>query len=291
MISLAPFTDSRASLTGLPAVCFAKSSIIALLLQVQGPNARGRRWVLWGMGGVIYAVTVLQICLSAFQCTTVAKLWNPTLEGECPNLKVAGEWSKFQGAVGAATDVALALWPITIVWSLKTSMKVKVGFCLLMAVGILPAIAVIMRMVLLPKISGGDDPTYDFTEFLYWAVSELWAVVILSSIPPLRPLFLRVFYNIKSSTGSHGGSKITTNRDGTKVNGGQSMALRTVQEAGEKKEGITITTKTRALGIHDLEEGDGGSEDGVLMGDSLREIRVDREFTVEGDEGDRRRIY
>ncbi|KAF4552951.1 Hypothetical protein D9617_8g049640 [Elsinoe fawcettii] len=270
--------------TGLPAVCLAKSSIIALLLQVQGPNAKKRNWALWGMGAFIYIVSIVQICLSVFECRPVAKLWNPTLEGYCPSKRVAGEFSKFQGAVGAVTDFALALWPITIVWHLKTSMKVKVGFCLLMAIGILPSIAVIVRIVLLPKISSGGDPTWDFTHFMYWAVSELWAVIILSSIPPLRPLFLRVFYGIKSSTGSYGNSRITTTKDGTKVNGGQSVALRTIEEAGKKGEGISTRTTTRVVDLEGGSEGDGGSEDGVLVGDSLREIRVEREYIVEEEE-------
>ncbi|PSK34052.1 hypothetical protein B9Z65_8378 [Elsinoe australis] len=268
---------------GLPAVVFAKYSIIALLLSVQGPNAKKRNWALWGIGAFMMVVTIIQICLSVFECKPVAKLWNPTLEGVCPAKRAAGEYSKFQGAVGATTDFILAVWPVSIVWHLKTSMKVKVGFCLLMAIGILPTIAVIVRIILLPKISGSADPTFDFTEFMYWAVSELWAVIILSSIPPLRPLFLRIFYGITSSKGgSYGNSKITTNKDGTKVNGGQSVALRTMEE-GNKKDGGIQTETTQVLNIED-----DSSEDGVLANDYVSNIRVDREYIVEEEEGESR---
>ncbi|PNS16265.1 Saccharolysin [Sphaceloma murrayae] len=254
---------------GLPAVVFAKYSIISLLLSVQGPTAKKRTWALWTMGAFMMIVAIVQICLSLFECKPIAKLWNPTIEGACPILKAAGEYSKFQGAVSAATDFALALWPVSIVWNLRTSMRVKVGFCLLMAIGILPSIAVVVRITLLPKISGSLDPTYDFTEFMFWAASELWAVIILSSIPPLRPLFLRVFYDIKSKSGSYGGSKITTIRDGTNANRGPSVALQTMEEGKSKNGGIQMTTK-RILNTRDDE-----SEVEVLMDDHAANIRFD----------------
>lgn len=102
----------------------------------------------------------------------------------------------------AAADFTLALWPISIVWNLQASRQVKVAFCLLMAIGILPSIAVILRIRSLPSIASSPDPTHQFGGFILWAATEVWLVIILGSIPPLRPLFLRVFYGIKQvSTG------------------------------------------------------------------------------------------
>lgn len=40
-------------------------------------------------------------------------------------------------ALHVAFDFILAIYPITIVWDLQTNFKLKVGFCILMAGGIM----------------------------------------------------------------------------------------------------------------------------------------------------------
>lgn len=62
-------------------------------------------------------------------------------------------------ATGGITDLILALWPISIVWNLQTALRVKVGFCLLMAVGIVPAAAAFVRIQLLTRLHTAKDPT------------------------------------------------------------------------------------------------------------------------------------
>lgn len=81
----------------LPAGVFAKFSIIALLLTIQGPNARKKSYVLYGIGALIAASSMVQMFLSLFQCEPIAKLWEPTLDGSCPRLKLAGSFSYYQG--------------------------------------------------------------------------------------------------------------------------------------------------------------------------------------------------
>ncbi|KAF2219515.1 hypothetical protein BDZ85DRAFT_43220 [Elsinoe ampelina] len=144
---------------GIVAVTFAKFAIIALILEVQGPNAKKRRYFLWGLGAWIAGTGVIQICLSLTQCKPIDKLWNPTLDGECPTQLVAARWSYFQGAIAVVSDFTLAFWPISIVWNLQTTFKVKLGFCALMAGGVLPAIASIVRTILLPTLIDSTDIT------------------------------------------------------------------------------------------------------------------------------------
>lgn len=57
------------------------------------------------------------------------------------------------------TDIFLALYPISIASNLQTSMRVKVGFCLLMMVGIVPGIASFIRFGLLHTIYNAKDFT------------------------------------------------------------------------------------------------------------------------------------
>ncbi|KAF2221194.1 hypothetical protein BDZ85DRAFT_284079 [Elsinoe ampelina] len=251
--------------TSLPAAIFAKYSIIALLLQIQGKTAKKRSIALYIMGALIGISATVQFFLSLFQCEPLSKLWFPYLDGSCPRLKLAGDWSYFQGALAALTDISLALWPISIVWNLQTSFRIKLGVCSLMAVGVIPTIGVILRMKMLPYIAHSDDLTYDFSHFMLWGTLELWLVIILSSLPPLRPLFLRVFYGIRSATGSYGrGTQAVTagatNRgthNGT-VNG--NVNEMSAMSAAKHKQGITV-------GTHHVVN-DGASDEESLVGSS-----------------------
>ncbi|KAF2219404.1 hypothetical protein BDZ85DRAFT_252642 [Elsinoe ampelina] len=195
-----------------------------------GPQAKKRATTLWIIGFLIASTSLIQIFLSMFQCTTVSRIWVLTDPGTCPLKVVSSRFSYFQGAVQAAGDFILALWPISIVWNLQASRKVKTAFCLLMAIGILPAIAVICRIVSLPSIFSSADPTYDFGGFMLWAVTEVWMVIILGSIPPLRPLFLRVFYGVHPHSSGNRASAPTHEM----VNGEQHESEKWTQESSNQ---------------------------------------------------------
>ncbi|KAF4548431.1 Hypothetical protein D9617_28g065370 [Elsinoe fawcettii] len=271
---------------GLVAVVFAKFAIIALILEVQGPNARKRRWFLWGLGAAIAVSGIIQICLSLTQCKPIDKLWNPTISGECPTQLVAANWSYFQGAIAVVSDFTLALWPISIVWNLQTTFKVKLGFCALMAGGILPAVASVVRTVLLPTLIESTDITYDFGLFMVWSATELWAVIILGSIPPLRPLFLRFFSKVhttvtsksRSALGAYGrGTKAGTN-NGT--NNGHGVPLQTVSRHGEQSEKKKLYTSAKPVGAMGRSMRD-GSEEELARETNGQGIYVSHEYAIE----------
>ncbi|KAF4556138.1 Hypothetical protein D9617_1g080130 [Elsinoe fawcettii] len=255
---------------GLPPSVFAKFSIIALLLDVQSPSEKKRAYILWGIGFLVASTTFIQIFLSLFQCTPVSRLWLLASEGTCPRNFMSGRFSYFQGSVQAAADFALALWPVTIVWNLQTSQRVKIAFCLLMAIGILPSIAVILRIVSLPSITSSKDPTYDFGKFMLWGVSEIWLVIILGSIPPLRPLFLRIFYGIHPNS-SGKGTSAPTREYGT---GAQSQSnLR----SGLRSQ---LTKNATEVNLHNLDNiSEDGSDSGLTPGPNG--IMVVNSFTVD----------
>ncbi|KAF4556658.1 Sucrase/ferredoxin-like protein 2 [Elsinoe fawcettii] len=172
---------------GLVAGIFAKLAIIALLLGVQPHSATKTRTMLWGLGILLAATNVTQIILTLNKCKPLAKLWNPTIEGVCPLVNVSAQFSYYQGGIHAFADIFLSLFPITIVWNLQASKKVKIGFCALMASGSIPSVAVITRTTLLKKLSTSKDITYDFGHFMLWATLELWTVVIINKMPTSPP--------------------------------------------------------------------------------------------------------
>ncbi|KAF2153936.1 hypothetical protein K461DRAFT_276996 [Myriangium duriaei CBS 260.36] len=192
---------------GLVATTFAKYSMIALMLQVQGPAAKKRRIALYALGVLFTIVNLIQIILSYLQCRPIEKLWNRAMPGQCNGGAIATNWSIFQGSVGAFADFVLALWPVGIAWNLQTTRRVKIMFCALMGVGMLPAIVSGYRVTHIPAPSTSKDITLEFGDFIVLCVVEFYAIVILTSIPVLRPLFLRIFYGIKTATGSKTGTR------------------------------------------------------------------------------------
>lgn len=144
---------------GLVATTFAKYSMIALMLQVQGPSATKRRIGLYALGFLFTSVNAIQIALSYQQCRPLDKLWNRLLPGQCNGGGLASDWSIFQGSVGAFADFVLAIWPISIAWNLQTTRRVKIMFCMLMGVGMLPAIVSGYRVTHIPAPSTSKDIT------------------------------------------------------------------------------------------------------------------------------------
>ncbi|KAF4554018.1 Hypothetical protein D9617_5g068940 [Elsinoe fawcettii] len=261
---------------GIVGGVFSKFAIIALLLEVQSPNAKKRRIMLWALGGILAVTGLTQILLSWLKCEPVAKLWNPTLPGVCPRAVQAANFSYYQGAINAFADIFLSLFPITIVWNLQANMRVKIGFCLLMAFGAIPSIAVIIRTTLLGKLATSKDITWDFGPFMIWASTELWTVIIIGSIPPLRPLFLRLFFKVSSqittSKDRTGGRTNNTGGDRT----GISMSKMKSSMLDNKKGGIS----THSRHVIDIESD--GSTENVLANDHLANgIMVKHDVEIE----------
>ncbi|KAF4550045.1 Hypothetical protein D9617_19g103500 [Elsinoe fawcettii] len=262
---------------GLVATTFAKFSVVSLLLQVQGPSAKKRKIALWAIAASFAVINLLQIVFSATQCTPAERLWYRFMEGSCPRGRLAGNWNYLQGSVGAFTDFVLAMWPISIAWNLQTSMRVKVGFCLLMAVGTLPAIASGLRTVKVPSLSKSTNPTKDLADFMLWAIVEFWSIVILTSVPVLRPLFLRVFYGIKNSTygaGTRGASRGGTARATAQEWSRGGTAISQV-ETGQGKKGI----QTLSMSVLDPSK-DGSEEELARHAGGFEGVYVTREYDV-----------
>ncbi|TKX25771.1 hypothetical protein C1H76_1917 [Elsinoe australis] len=257
-------------------------------------NAKKRQYLLWGFGVWDAACGVVQIVLSLTQCTPIERLWNPTVAGACPRQLHAGNWSYFQGAIAVVSDPILALWPISIVWNLQTTFKVKLGFCALMAGGVLPAVASVVRTVLLPTLITSKDITYDFGGFMVWSATELWAVIILGSIPPLRPLLTRFFSKVHTTVSSktrsalYGRGTHAGTQNGTAVQHGvplQSVFAKSQAEKEREKKVAVMSSRGVGGGL------DGGSEEDLTAAhrgaDDLRGIYVSHEYAIEM--GDRKK--
>ncbi|KAK0513982.1 hypothetical protein JMJ35_003704 [Cladonia borealis] len=90
-----------------------------------------------------------------------------------------------QSSWAAFSDFVLAIYPVLLLRNVKISTRAKIGLSLLMAGGVL-------------------NTTYALSYLVIWAWTEEWLVLILGSLPPLRPLFLLIFNASPATNGAVG---------------------------------------------------------------------------------------
>ncbi|KAF2151489.1 hypothetical protein K461DRAFT_174000 [Myriangium duriaei CBS 260.36] len=188
---------------GIVAVIFAKLAIVALLYQITTIVQTERKIFLLVMAGMTVIMNVLQIAISISQCVPYDYLWNRGIPGgSCPRLWLAQDFAYAHAAISAFFDLALAIYPITLVWKLQLDLGPKIGFCALMAGGVACAVGPIVRAVYLLSLDHPDDITYQLPFFQVWGLVEVWVVLIIASVPPLRPLFKRGIEETKNAVAS-----------------------------------------------------------------------------------------
>ena len=133
----------------------AKLAVCVLLLAVQGPAHQKKSYLLhvvWITNLLTWAVSTT---VTFLQCSPVEKLWDNSIPGNCNLLPVAIKLGTFIGGKrsnmhvhisapwltmllvwNSLSDAVLALYPAFIVWNLQASIKMKIGFCLLMSGGL-----------------------------------------------------------------------------------------------------------------------------------------------------------
>lgn len=126
-----------------------------MLMAILSPQQRLQRFVLWA---VIVSQLLLNISLSIYiltQCRPTEALWDHDIQGKCLPPEGQEYFGYVQGgesisassdnrriidqisAVNSLTDLALAMFPVTIVWKLNMKLVVKISFCLTMGLGVL----------------------------------------------------------------------------------------------------------------------------------------------------------
>lgn len=99
----------------------------------------------------------------------------------------------------AASDFVLALYPIFIFWDLQMSRKRKAGLCALMGGGIIAGTCGALKTVQVQQAYASQDVSYNLYPLLVTTLVEGWMILILASIPPLRPLLAQSIRKGKSS--------------------------------------------------------------------------------------------
>ena len=90
-------------------------------------------------------------------------------------------------------DLALALLPITVIWSLRLDWHKKLGLSALMGMGVFAFICAVIKTSKLPELNARSDITFITVTLWIWTANETNVLILAASIPTLRPLYLVLF--------------------------------------------------------------------------------------------------
>ncbi|OJJ50417.1 hypothetical protein ASPZODRAFT_129044 [Penicilliopsis zonata CBS 506.65] len=185
---------------GISACTVGRIAFIVYLVRLF-PSSSPVRLVFWLLVVAQGVINVVSILLLFLQCgADVAPVFDYTLpETNCMALSVQINYGYFQGAFNSATDLFLAVFPTYTFWGLQLRFRIKVALVCLLGLGIFAMVASIVKTVELSTIANTTDPTVDQVTLLRWVYIESAIVIITSSIPCLRPLFVAMSKNFSSS--------------------------------------------------------------------------------------------
>ncbi|KAI9157925.1 putative integral membrane protein [Paramyrothecium foliicola] len=173
---------------------FGKVSIALLLMRLMNRN-RFREALLWVLIFLLFAVNLVLIVITFAQCQPVTFLWERVRAqpppGVCWEPTIQQNYGYFQGAFSAWSDAVLALFPIFIIWNVQVPMRVKLGICFLMSLGLVhrsATVAAAIKTVELKNLATPDF-TWDAVPLCYWFLAENWIIIICACVPTLKPLF------------------------------------------------------------------------------------------------------
>ncbi|KAF2229477.1 hypothetical protein EV356DRAFT_438012, partial [Viridothelium virens] len=168
-----------------------KLAIVAFILQLQGRTNFRKSLVLHVIAWSNMIFDILQCIMIYQQCDPPRKLWDEGVPGNCRLLHTGTSIGVFVGSFSAASDLALAIYPLFIFWDLNMSWKKKLSLWGLFLGGVVASIAAIIKTVNVLTIRTAADKTYATSPLLIWSMVEFWLIILVGSIPPLRPLFLK----------------------------------------------------------------------------------------------------
>ncbi|KAL5115577.1 hypothetical protein ACEQ8H_006553 [Pleosporales sp. CAS-2024a] len=183
---------------GIFGTTIPKIAVTMLLIKLLNPSKLAVAY-LWMTNMVLNAVSLVCVITSFTQCTPTSTYWTKQ-GGHCWNPTIVANLAITQGALSAFTDFNLALFPVTVLWSLQMPWMRKAAVCTLMGFGCLAGIAAIIRTTKLAKLAQQTDFTYSIWTLVLWVAVECCVVITCACIPSMRPIFRKLSDKTSAST-------------------------------------------------------------------------------------------
>lgn len=128
--------------------------------------------------------SLMFVLLCVFQCTPVAKAWDPNVQGKCMNLRM--------GYIGNAipnilTDVVMLLMPLYHVWHLQIKLAQRIAVSCIFLLGAFVIVASAYRFSRILKVDPADL-SYTLKQPTMWSFVEVSVALICACLPMMKPL-------------------------------------------------------------------------------------------------------
>ncbi|KAK7450920.1 integral membrane protein [Colletotrichum acutatum] len=143
--------------------------------------------------------SLMFLLLIIFQCTPIQSIWNRSVPSQCLNLSAI---SYGGAACSILEDIVLIVLPVPELMRLQLDKKKKAALLGMFALGSFACVASMVRLKQLVSFAHTFDPTWDYVGVIDWSCAELNAAVMCSSLPALRPLFVKALVLVSSRTWS-----------------------------------------------------------------------------------------
>ncbi|KAJ5519625.1 hypothetical protein N7463_000078 [Penicillium fimorum] len=174
---------------GIMVIGVGKAAVGVFLLRIV--RNRIQIWFIWACLAITAFITLFASITVIVQCIPVEKSWNPNTPGYCWL-----DFSKVGYTVGSwfvVADFSFAILPWFIVWDLNMKQKEKLTVACGLSLGVFAGVCGIIRTKALGGLNASEY-IYDTVPMLIWSATESCVTIMCSSIPVLRPLYIRVKY-------------------------------------------------------------------------------------------------
>ncbi|OJJ79927.1 uncharacterized protein ASPGLDRAFT_158201 [Aspergillus glaucus CBS 516.65] len=166
---------------------FTKISMLVLYLRLLPMMSKYRLTVTISL--CVIPLIALWLVLSSFMfCIPVSDFWSPVSQQRCLPKEV---WF-LNAALQIATDMWTVFLPMPVLARLKLPRRQKVAVVLVFGLGIFVCIVSIVRISALTELTSHNDDTRYNSPAAIWSSIEANVAIICSSLPPLRPLIVRL---------------------------------------------------------------------------------------------------
>ncbi|KAI1399572.1 hypothetical protein F4819DRAFT_497905 [Hypoxylon fuscum] len=180
-------------------LCGFKTALCFVYLQLFGVYARFR-WMCYGTLFFTWSYLFCNMMTEFFGCHPIEKKWQPDLPGVCINSSAA---ASFYGACNMATDLVIAIMPLTMIWKLQIATRQqKVGLSLILSCGFIAwAVAVTRWGIATYDLVGTEDRTWWAGVSFTLSIFEINVGLICACVATLGPLWKLAYARIKDWVG------------------------------------------------------------------------------------------
>ncbi|KAM0226869.1 hypothetical protein ACHAPO_012023 [Fusarium lateritium] len=236
---------------GILLIGVGKCAVGIFLLRIV--RNRFQKHFIWTLLAGTVGITLFASVVVVVQCDPVESTWDKRIPGTCWI-----DFSKVGLTVGSwfvVADFCFAILPWFVIWELNMKRKEKITVACGLSLGVVAGICGIVRTVALDGLNA-NEYIYDTVDMLIWSATESTATIMCSSIPVLRPLYVRFRYGSKGDSsgsnssyklpmyGNHSGKKYGTGTR-TEPPAGSCHQTVIVYNANASDESILRDTKTQ----------------------------------------------